>query len=311
MANTIFTKDLTLNDPDYFQNNLANRLKNMLRSYIPNHASAWINLNYLWDKKIAHRSVILHPDIFFWLKKTDLKNINEENINELDKILHGVIKSIEFMHKNQKNLKINIDISNDYMHITDRLKRAEVALDPNKSISLNIISCDINLLKLALAILKEHNLAFFLEIERFITNIVMFQGRTIIGFTDFHNHGAIFIKYDMVKNNPLFLAEEIVHESSHTVLNTVMVTDVLVKNSKKERYKTPLRKDERPMFGLFHQLYVLAKLNYFYESIKDNRHKYRHQQIKEKLAQALATVKTYAQFSELGKQFFLELEGYC
>lgn len=311
MPKTIFTKDLTLNDPDYFQDNLVNRLKNMLTNYLPKNASVWINLNNLWDKKIAHRSAIVHPDIFFWLKKTDLKNINEENINELDKILHGIINSIASMDKKPKDLGMNIDISNDSMRIADRLKRAEVALDPNASISLNIISCDINLLKLALAILKEHNPAFFLEIERFITNIVMFEGRTIIGFTDFHNHGAIFIKYDMVKNNPLFLAEEIVHESSHTVLNTIMVTDVLIKNSKKERYKTPLRQDERPMFGLFHQLYVLAKLNYFYESVKDNNHKYRHQQIKEKLAQALETVKNYAQFSELGKQFFLELKGYC
>ncbi len=90
-----------------------------------------------------------------------------------------------------------------------------------------------------------------------------------------------------------------------------MVLDPLVKNPKNERYKTPLRQDARPMFGLFHQLYVLSKLNRFYENLKGHKETSRHEQIKEKLMAAVDIVGKNAQFTPKGEQIFSELKGFC
>lgn len=309
MIAPIFTKELTLADPDHYQNFLAQRIKEMIKKRVPSNSAVFKELAQLWDQKIGQRPAILHPDIFFWLESNRQKEIGEQDLVELSTRVSGIIKSYEHMGQRALELGVKIDIGNESMRVADRLRRAELAAeDSGARISLNVIPCDVDLLKQALSILKSNNLPFLLEIERFITNIVMFEGQTVIGFTDFHNHGAIFIKYAMVKDNPIFLAEEITHESSHTVLNTIMVADPLVNNPKNERYKTPLRQDERPMFGLFHQLYVLSKLNRFYLSLKDHQEHSRHAQIKEKLLGALETVKAHARFTKLGQQIFTELE---
>lgn len=310
---TVFTNELTLADPDFFQSGLAKRIKHILRTKIPESSLVWNDLNVLWDQKVLVRPAILHPDIFYWIENNRSQNIyGEIELLELSNIVKKIIVSIELTGQSRQDFLVGIDIKNDSMKVAERLKRAEIAaVDAGAKISLSVIPCDVELLKKSLSILRQNNQAIFSEIERFITNIVMFEGQTIIGFTDFHNHGAIFIKYAMVKDNPTFLAEEIVHESSHTVLNTIMVLDPLVKNPKNERYKTPLRQDERPMFGLFHQLYVLSKLNRFYENLKGHKETSRHEQIKEKLMAAVDIVGKNAQFTPKGEQIFSELKGFC
>ncbi|WP_339386760.1 aKG-HExxH-type peptide beta-hydroxylase [Vibrio caribbeanicus] len=54
--------------------------------------------------------------------------------------------------------------------------------------------------------------------------------------------------------------EDIVHESAHLELYLVQLEDPLVLNDKDARYSAPFRPDARPMYGIYHAMYVLGHI---------------------------------------------------
>ena len=54
--------------------------------------------------------------------------------------------------------------------------------------------------------------------------------------------------------------EDIVHESAHLELYLVQLDDPLVLNDKEARYSAPFRPDSRPMYGIYHAMYVLGHI---------------------------------------------------
>ncbi|HEV8673607.1 MAG TPA: HEXXH motif-containing putative peptide modification protein [Methylomirabilota bacterium] len=64
--------------------------------------------------------------------------------------------------------------------------------------------------------------------------------------------------------NDLRLAEAIVHEFGHFELNMVMETVDLLREVPGELFYSPWRDDPRPLRGLFHALYVFARVADFY-----------------------------------------------
>ncbi len=82
------------------------------------------------------------------------------------------------------------------------------------------------------------------------------------GTTTFYLWGANVIN---ASNHPdaVTLAEGIVHEAAHALLLGASLGEPLVRNSGSERYASPLRPDERPMDGIVHATFVVARLHYF------------------------------------------------
>jgi len=303
----IFHKDLTLTNPLFFMDNLALRVKKILFSKLLDSQIELKNqIEFMFNKKIGNRSLLLHSDIFFWIKS--------EEKTPLEAVLKSVLDNFEIMQNNKKNLGFFISINYlNKIFISNRLARAQKAASEagTGEISFNIVDADSALLNESVRLLCDYYPSIMQETENFVSNICFFEGKTIIGFTDFQNHGSIFMKYRLVKDNPIRLAEEIVHEAGHTVLNTIMVKDRLILNTKDQRYNSPLRQDLRPMFGLFHQLYVLSRLKKFYMAIS-RPHSLVAQKNLEKICvqQDLAfdIVSKNAKFTDFGKQFFNELE---
>lgn len=82
------------------------------------------------------------------------------------------------------------------------------------------------------------------------------------GTTTFYLWGANVIN---ALNHPdaVTLAEGIVHEAAHALLLGASLGEPLVRNPGSERYASPLRPDERPMDGIVHATFVVARLHYF------------------------------------------------
>ena len=67
----------------------------------------------------------------------------------------------------------------------------------------------------------------------------------------------------------LDLMAGLVHEAAHQLLFGLSIDEPLVANPIKERYKSPLRSDARPMDGIYHATFVCARLFHLYARLRD------------------------------------------
>ena len=81
------------------------------------------------------------------------------------------------------------------------------------------------------------------------------------GASTFYLWGAVFLNVDRLPNR-VALAEALVHEVGHCHLFGITLGAPLVENPANERYESPLREDPRPMDGIVHAAYVLARMMY-------------------------------------------------
>ena len=79
------------------------------------------------------------------------------------------------------------------------------------------------------------------------------------GASTFFLWGALIVN-PATNADPLALAETLAHESGHALLFGLADAEALVNNPPDERYPSPLRPDPRPMEGIVHATYVLARM---------------------------------------------------
>jgi HEXXH motif-containing protein len=81
------------------------------------------------------------------------------------------------------------------------------------------------------------------------------------GITSFYLWGAQLLNA-RGHPDPLALAEGVVHEAAHALLFGLSLGEPLVENDSSERFASPLRTDLRPMDGIVHASFVVARLHY-------------------------------------------------
>lgn len=81
------------------------------------------------------------------------------------------------------------------------------------------------------------------------------------GASTFQLWGALFLKVN-VQSNRVEIAEAIAHEGAHALLFGFGMGKPLVRNEAQARYASPLRNDPRPMDGVVHATYVIARMHY-------------------------------------------------
>ena len=100
----IFHKDLTLTNSLFFMDNLALRVKkNLLSKLSDSQIELKKQIEFMHDKKIGNRSLLLHPDIFFWIKSQEKKS--------LEIILKSVLNNFETLQNNKNSLGFFISIN--------------------------------------------------------------------------------------------------------------------------------------------------------------------------------------------------------
>lgn len=81
--------------------------------------------------------------------------------------------------------------------------------------------------------------------------------------------GAVFL-YVLRNRTRLDLVEGLVHEGAHKLLFGLSLDEPLVENPVEERFDSPLRKDPRPMDGVFHATFVCARIHYAFQRLRDD-----------------------------------------
>ncbi len=73
--------------------------------------------------------------------------------------------------------------------------------------------------------------------------------------------GALILSVDDEKSD-LEMMETLAHESAHSFLFGLMIEEPLVYNDDDELFDSPLRRDPRPMDGIYHATFVSARMHY-------------------------------------------------
>lgn len=98
-----------------------------------------------------------------------------------------------------------------------------------------------------------------------VRQVALVDSNQFLGATDVTALGCLFISRANAQNT-VQLAEELVHEGSHVALNAAAWLDPICRETT-SLLNSPLRSDPRPLFGVFHQVFVLTRLTEFYRRL--------------------------------------------
>lgn len=116
----------------------------------------------------------------------------------------------------------------------------------------------------ALPKLAELDSELFGEFTSLVQEIRLFDGRGARGITSTRCYGTILLRIptsDQELTSPfLYFLDHLTHELSHLVLHGFMNHDPLILNGHAERFAAPMRPDPRPLYGIYHAAFVLARI---------------------------------------------------
>ncbi|MGN6319187.1 aKG-HExxH-type peptide beta-hydroxylase [Trinickia sp.] len=123
-------------------------------------------------------------------------------------------------------------------------------------------------LRAGLDVIRLHHLSMYFELTTLVQSIKLFSGKITQGLTDTRAFGEIYVRIPRQCVAPVpYYVEHVVHEASHTYLNCLMADDAIVLNEAGEKYISPLRKDLRPMYAVYHATFVAARMALTFKTI--------------------------------------------
>jgi hypothetical protein len=219
----------------------------------------------------------LRPELFEWFypfRRTVLANdarAVDAAVEQLDVVARRIVESRARARANDEDFGIPADLSGDSACTPETvgmlLEGAREGAGPNVEVGI-VVSPSPHVRAMteeAFALLRRRWPAIEREARVFVQRILFMTGGMMLGASDVHYQGGILLDVEM--RTPVRLAEQIVHEAAHTRLNSIGAGRKLVTNPHAERFSTPLRRDKRPMFGLFHQMFVLSRLREFFTRV--------------------------------------------
>ena len=118
--------------------------------------------------------------------------------------------------------------------------------------------------------MQQHLPLWSRELESLVRTIVLAtaQENKFGGASAFAGWGSVLVNPASC-HSVLGTALTIVHESSHVKLFYPYLDDEIVLNDPDDRYASPLRREARPMNGIYHAAFVLARMVLFLQDVKD------------------------------------------
>jgi HEXXH motif-containing protein len=113
------------------------------------------------------------------------------------------------------------------------------------------------------------------ELRALLREIILAAGTkdpkamTFDGASSFMLWGAIIINADR-SDGAIGMAQMLAHESAHNLLFGFSADQTLVENSPEELFSSPLRKDARPMDGIYHATFVTARMYRVVQQLLDS-----------------------------------------
>lgn len=113
----------------------------------------------------------------------------------------------------------------------------------------------------SLDLLKTLDPSLFLEMKSYVSRIKFFSSDALNSVTSPRYFGAIYMRLPFTEEDPeTFFLDTLVHETSHLHLFAIIDRNILILNDEQDLYSSPLKKDKRPMVGVFHAVFVLARM---------------------------------------------------
>lgn len=131
-------------------------------------------------------------------------------------------------------------------------------------------------LQAALNLIEARAPSSWSDVSRITTEIVAAYGvprgrMTFDGCSSLERYGSILVNMKR-RRTPLVLAETLVHESAHSLLFALSCNDHRVLNPPTELHQSPLRIDPRPLDGIYHAVFVLARMHGFIAEVARHPH---------------------------------------
>jgi hypothetical protein len=217
-----------------------------------------------------------HPELFHWYFQVRNGHLSgDESLNRMMRLSQVISDSRERAARSAAEIGVAIDtapvgdgVAEALRHGAEyarRLAGDDVRLQPLREWSQDVTGR----LKAALAMIRKFWPAAYKEMPLVVKKLIVYRGHAVIGFTDFRYHGSVFFKYEwlMKRKHLEEVAEDLIHEAAHVRLNSIMGATALFRNDDREIYPSPLRRDLRSMYGVFHQMFVLRRVVEWYHRL--------------------------------------------
>jgi hypothetical protein len=172
----------------------------------------------------------------------------------------------------------------------------------------------------ALALLERAAPELAGELRTLVREIVLVQrpGDKHFGASSFQIWGALFLRPAPIGGR-VVIASALAHEAAHALLFGFGMGKPLVINDAAERFPSPLRDEPRPMDGVVHATYVLARMYYALtllidsglltpeeeRTAREERDRHKHFYTK-----GIAEIETHAKWTEAGKMALSSARDY-
>jgi hypothetical protein len=149
------------------------------------------------------------------------------------------------------------------------------------------------------------------ELRALVREIVLVErpGDRHFGASSFQIWGALFLR-PCPHGGRVVIAEALVHEAAHALLFGFGMGKPLVTNKADELYTSPIRDDPRPMDGVIHATFVLARMHYAgLRLLESNLLTYEEEQVAREeqerhmhyYARGAAVIEAHARWTEVGE----------
>lgn len=161
------------------------------------------------------------------------------------------------------------------------------------------------------------------EVEALVSQVLMAVGdpgksAEFDGGSSYSIWGALFLNATS-HGNDIAMAEVITHEAAHCLLYGLSIDESLVLNPDEELFPSPLRRDDRPMDGIYHATFVSARMHWAMSQLiesgqLDSEARATAEQARREdqlnFFDGYKTVAAHAQLTETGKQVMNGAKAY-
>lgn len=242
-----------------FNRSLIDSLKYLLEAcieVIPSHCFSKANQTLASlnpELKLSGLLGIIHSDFFNAAEQQDLQRVKQ---------IAERLATDSYQIQETKYVTLS-EINNFYSPLVKTMLTTGVTTEVNYfSLSSKEFVGIKNAFQQGIAIYKESFSEFYKEFQELISEILVIKAQGLKGGSSFDAFGMIFLGYlDKWQGRVSEVLDFIVHEQAHLYVHLLADNDRLVLNPS-ERHEAPLRKEKRPLIGVYHATFVLARVQY-------------------------------------------------
>jgi HEXXH motif-containing protein len=192
---------------------------------------------------------------------------------DVQRVRHGLMTAEKLLESPYAPNKVRIRTLNSSVSdgsILSFLESSEGGRGPNgeipemerlESLELKTIA---PMIRDAISTIRECDAGVGDELREYVSEIRPFQGKVVRGITSVRAFGAVYIRVPEPSISPegrlLYFVDHLTHETSHLHLHAIMNVDPLILNDDSKRFSAPIRKDLRPLYGIYHATFVLSRI---------------------------------------------------